>query len=576
MREADTLRSIALSPFYTVTTTVPGLGPFPYRWNGSVEPIAAGNVALPVYATSKDSSVIDDACVELPASTPNLSGYVTLIRRGTCSFSIQIKNANAKGAKIILFYNNGGTWGNIDNVDGYGTAAIVDTASGEAILTALNAGTRFTVSFPQEVTTKLPNFADGGLVSKFSSYGPTFDMYFKPAISAPGGRILSTFPVPLGEYAVLSGTSMACPHTAGIAALILKAKGKSAAAGIRDLLQTTSTYLASSLEGALPQTLAVGGAGLANVYNALTYSTVVAPGQLLLNDTANWKGKQTFWIKNTSKKVKTYTLKHIPAGTALSFTPGRPQQNDGPVPLVKNATTVQLSQSKVVVPPGISLPIIVTIQPPKDIDASLIPVVSGHIEVATAGEILKVSYLGAASDLKKARLFDTSGSLLGVPTLLLLDANGKVQKKPIPYTFVGKDHPKLRLRLLFGTPKISVDLVKADANIPTTVRARGLPQSDDWLGGIIEDWFPSLPSKTGTYAMVPIVGKLGVYAYYARNNKGDNQFYDFDVPGVFVDGTAIPVGSYKVLVRALRVGGDAGNQDHYESWLSPVVNVVEP
>lgn len=42
---------------------------------------------------------------------------------------------------------------------------------------------------------------------------------------------------------------------------------------------------------------------------------------------------------------------------------------------------------------------------------------------------------------------------------------------------------------------------------------------------------------------------------------------------VFANGTVIPNGSYKVLLRALRVTGDPTNEADYESWLSPIINV---
>lgn len=51
--------------------------------------------------------------------------------------------------------------------------------------------------------------------ASFSNYGPTC------AVIAPGEDILSTYPVAMGSYAVLSGTSMATPHTTGMSALIL-------------------------------------------------------------------------------------------------------------------------------------------------------------------------------------------------------------------------------------------------------------------------------------------------------------------------------------------------------------------
>ena len=104
------------------------------------------------------------------------------------------------------------------------------------------AGVPVSISFPQ--TGGSTGFPDptGGLISSFTSYGPTNDMFFKPAVAAPGGNILSTFPVPLGSFAVLSGTSMATPFIAGVGALLFGVKGNSAAVGknARNLFETTA------------------------------------------------------------------------------------------------------------------------------------------------------------------------------------------------------------------------------------------------------------------------------------------------------------------------------------------------
>lgn len=45
---------------------------------------------LPVYATSNDTTIADDACNPLPDSTPDLSTKLVIVRRGTCSFVIII------------------------------------------------------------------------------------------------------------------------------------------------------------------------------------------------------------------------------------------------------------------------------------------------------------------------------------------------------------------------------------------------------------------------------------------------------------------------------------------------------
>ena len=102
--------------------------------------------------------------------------------------------------------------------------------------------------------------------SFYSNYGAWV------SISAPGGNfypfneedILST--VPGGEYGYLMGTSMACPHVSGVAALIVSsAKGLLSAGDLKDIL-LNSTDDISSLN---PEYEGMIGTGRLNAYKAL-------------------------------------------------------------------------------------------------------------------------------------------------------------------------------------------------------------------------------------------------------------------------------------------------------------------
>ncbi len=109
-------------------------------------------------------------------------------------------------------------------------------------------------SGPQAGTVSTPAGCPGALavgatdskdgVAGFSSRGPAkwkTGEIIKPDVSAPGVAVTSS--VPGGKYATWSGTSMATPHTAGLAALLFQAKPNLVVNDVAALLMKSTTDL---------------------------------------------------------------------------------------------------------------------------------------------------------------------------------------------------------------------------------------------------------------------------------------------------------------------------------------------
>lgn len=77
-------------------------------------------------------------------------------------------------------------------------------------------------------------------IASFSSRGPVSwsSVSLKPDVCAPGVLIMSSYNN--GGYKTISGTSMACPHAAGVAALMLEANPTLTPSDIRERLKNTA------------------------------------------------------------------------------------------------------------------------------------------------------------------------------------------------------------------------------------------------------------------------------------------------------------------------------------------------
>ncbi len=140
----------------------------------------------------------------------NLKGKVALIQRGETTFADKFKNALVAGASTVLFFNNetGMVLGQISPTGDELTIPVlmVEKATGEKILEFI----------------KQTGESGGAPELKLSMTLSDFDSY--------------------------SGTSMACPHVAGVAALMRAANPKLKPAEVRRIIMETSMPLQSSGE----------------------------------------------------------------------------------------------------------------------------------------------------------------------------------------------------------------------------------------------------------------------------------------------------------------------------------------
>lgn len=156
-----------------------------------------------------DPIKVDDGCSAYPDNF--FDGKAAILRRGVCAFNDKVANAVKANASAILFVNNaeGALTVNV------GAAAVpyfgIQRRDGNKIFQALanNQTVSFRLSSPED--TYFPN-PTGATISAFSSWGLGPDLDIKPDIGAPGGLIFSTYPLKLGGYATLSGTSMAVSY----------------------------------------------------------------------------------------------------------------------------------------------------------------------------------------------------------------------------------------------------------------------------------------------------------------------------------------------------------------------------
>jgi minor extracellular serine protease Vpr len=262
-----------------------------------------------------------DAC---SAITTDLTGQIALIDRGVCTFTTKVRNAEAAGAVGVLIVNNVAGDPTAPGADGTQPpptipAAMVGRDEGAAMKpsgTVTVDGTN-----PQEVLT-----ANADIIAGFSSRGPAnFTENIKPDFTAPGVNVFSSVfdeesPDDLG-WALFSGTSMATPHVAGSAALLLAGNPDLTPADVKSLLgnnadRTVTDHVSASTD---PGVMARGG-GRINLERASAATTTFDPMSLSFGiSNGNRPVNETISVTVTNLSGVAKTLSISGGTAAMSF-----------------------------------------------------------------------------------------------------------------------------------------------------------------------------------------------------------------------------------------------------------------
>ena len=224
-----------------------------------------------------------------------LKGKIGLCNRGTISFYEKGENAVAAGAIATIIVNNQAGTINMDLSDYTKTEPCVSVTQAYGETIKANAEKHTTDSGLVYYTGKMTVGAKPGssvynssyyTMSDFSSWGIPGSLELKPEITAPGGNIYSLQNG--GGYQNMSGTSMASPQVAGMAAVVAQyiranklteKTGLTARALAQSLLMSTAVPMkadnTASGGGITYYPVMQQGAGLANVGAATSAGTYI-------------------------------------------------------------------------------------------------------------------------------------------------------------------------------------------------------------------------------------------------------------------------------------------------------------
>jgi subtilisin family serine protease len=236
------------------------------------------------------------------------AGDIVVTMRDVCPRVDRAKLGQLAGASAVIMVNSGAGLPPFEGpIPGVHIPFIGVLESDGPALVAANGSTVTIVSAGMLSNPTYEQLAD------FTSFGPRFgDSALKPEITAPGVSIVAAGMGTGDDVLVDSGTSMAAPHIAGIAALVLAANPKWTVNEVKAAIMSTSDDTAARIVGYDP----VGaGSGVAQAQRATTTAAIALTRDHLdslsfgyVSLDGSFSDVQSFTIENKSAKSITYSL----------------------------------------------------------------------------------------------------------------------------------------------------------------------------------------------------------------------------------------------------------------------------
>ncbi|KAI0151552.1 subtilisin-like protein [Xylariaceae sp. FL1272] len=532
-------------------------------------PFPTSASGLEIVSLTLDTTVADDACDPFPADRPTLEGSIALVRRGSCTFVQKVTNLAAIGAQYVLFYNNEAAITTPQTIDGV-LAAMVEAEVGAKIIEIVKAGGSVSGDFASN--TDMPSYVDwsaGGKASDFTSWGALNDLSVKPDVGAPGGQIYSTYLA--NSYAILSGTSMACPYVAGVAALWVgqhggratQEKGWARALGRRIISsgQTLPWWDGASTDGDFTAPVEQVGTGLVDSWKVLNYDTQLEFQAMALNDTKHFNGNHEVLLTNNGDKDITYTFSHVPAAgfetyecVAADDCRIKPWTNLSPVSL---EVDVNLPES-ITLAAGMSQIVDVTFENPRE--------KGWNADEGSTGEQLSVPYFGLGSDLKE---IISPVYRKNFPITVSGTENVTIEENAA-FTFESEEFPRITARLKWGSAQVRWDIF--ESNWTEYQWKWPLKTGKNGYVGTVQ----GIDKSTGGVDYPNVTVTFPVPWVHRNADEDDWQInHEYWWPeGKLGDGNKIAPGNYTMRFAVLNPFGDPKRKGDWSVYKTPKITVL--